>query len=153
MNLTGCARLSITIESGAMDRQQKIENIIIATLMESIGGTNYYDECRNLTADMFRDDVNRRIWNMIVEMNADGLEDTTPCGIFEKYGDAVADIVPMMCELVCDYSFIHLKAEYNERQYWMESIGPTDVSFTDYVNRFMINYYEGINNTGESSAA
>lgn len=139
--------------SGAMDRQQKIENIIIATLLESVGGINYYDECRNCTADMFRDEVNRRIWNLIVEMNAKGLEETNPCDIFNEYGDAVVDILPRMCELVCDFSFIHLKAEYNERQYWMESIGPTEVSFTDYVNRFMINYYEGVDNTGKGAAA
>lgn len=143
----------ITIESGEMDRRQKIENIIIGTLLESKGDYNYFDDCRSLTPDMFLDEVNKRIFTLIVEMNMQGKVKTTPCDIFEEYGEKVMDIVPRMCELVTDFSFIHLKVEYNERQYLHNSIGLTDVSFTDYVNRFMINYYEGFSNTRKGVAA
>ena len=147
------ARGNITIESGTMDRRQKIENIIVGTLLESKGIENYFDDCRNLIPDMFMDEANSRIFMLVSEMNRNGKVKTTPCDLFEEYGEKVADIVPRMCELVNDFSFIHLKAEYNERQYWQQSIGPTDVSFTDYVNRFMINYYEGIADTGKGIAA
>lgn len=136
-----------------MDRRQRIENIIIGTLLESKGETNYYDECRVLNADMFMDEVNRRVFLLVAEMNKNGKVCTTPCDIFDEYGEKVADIVPRMCELVIDFSFIHLKAEYNERQYLYGNVGPTDVNFTDYVNRFMINYYEGITDTRQGVAA
>ena len=81
------------------------------------------------------------------EMNRNGKVKTTPCDIFEEYGNVVVDIMPRMCELVTDYSFIYLKTKYNEEQYLLnEYYGIetkyTDVCFCDYVKRFIKAVFE-----------
>lgn len=125
-----------------MDRREKLENIIIGTLLESNTERNFFDDCHVLTPDMFRDDVNRRVFVLVSEMNRNGKVNTTPCDVFEEYGEKVMDIVPRMCELVTNYSFIYLKTKYNEERYLMyEFYGIeakyTDVCFGDYVKRFI----------------
>lgn len=131
-----------------MTRRQELENIIIGTVLESNEERNYYDDCGTIiTADMFFDEKNRRVWKLIVDMNAKGLKETTPCDIFKEYGQAVADIVPWMCELVADYSFVYRKTKYNEISYLMnEFYGVetkyTDVRFEDYVKKFIKTVYE-----------
>lgn len=148
-----------------MNRRDKLENIIIGTLLESNTERNFFDDgCSVLTSDMFKDDVNRRVFMLISEMNRKGKVNTTPCDIFEEYGEKVADIVPRMCELVTDYSFIYLKTKYNEERYLMNEfygmeMKYTDVYFGDYVKRFIKvvfeNEKEGSDNNrrGEAVAA
>ena len=131
-----------------MNRRDKLENIIIGTLLESNAERNFYDDCCSvITPDMFNDEVNRRIFVMVSEMNRNGKVNTTPCDIFEEYGNVVVDIMPRMCELVTDYSFIYLKTKYNEEQYILsEYYGIetkyTDVCFGDYVKRFIKAVFE-----------
>ena len=131
-----------------MNRRDELENIIIGTLLESNTERNYYDDCGTIiTADMFLDEKNRRVWKLIEDMNAKGLKETTPCDIYEEYGQEVADIVPWMCELVADYSFVYRKTKYNEISYMMnEFYGVetkyTDVRFEDYVKKFIKTVYE-----------
>ena len=126
-----------------MSRRDKIENIIIGTLLESNGERNYFDDCRScVTADMFNDPTNRRIYGIIEEMNASGNACTDPCSIFTLYGENVLDIVTVMADRMAEDSFIHLKIDYNERRY-IASLAtgshykPTDVTFADYVNQFI----------------
>lgn len=132
-----------------MNRREELENIIIGTLLESNKERNYFDECKGaLTADMFLDNVNRRIYTIISEMNAKGNVETDPCTIYKEYDFMVLDILPRMMELCADYSFIHKKTEYNERRFLESCINGTeykraDVHFEDYVNQFLkIVFYE-----------
>ena len=124
-------------------RRQQIENIIIGTLLESDGKTNYFDDCRSmLGVDMFRDETNRRIYGLISEMNAKGVSDTRPYSIFGQYGESVADIVPRMCELMAEWSFIHKKVQHNEGRYLYSLVSGAKVSYTtvqfgDYVGQFI----------------
>lgn len=133
-------------------RRHDIENIIIGTLLE---GGRFYEDCRSMvTSDMFKDQTNRRIYNLIVEMNEKGKNDTTPCGIFEEYGPEIVDIVPRMCELVADWSFIHKKTKYNEVRYLYGLINGmkakrTDVRFSDYVMQFIKRSLEDDKESGD----
>ena len=125
-----------------MDRRQQLENIIIGTLLESTERRNYYEDCRCISQDMFRDATNRRIFGLIAEMNGNGKVDTTPADIFAEYGEAVVDIAADMCDLFTDWSFIHLKTEYNEKRFFASCVFgieqiKTDVGFEDYVKQFI----------------
>lgn len=131
-----------------MSRRDYLEKIIIGTLLESDEYKSYFDDCRCvISPEMFRDDVCRRIYGYIVAMNKEGKTDTRPSSILEVYGDEVIDIVADMVELCTDYSFIHLKTEYNEKRYLAHVAtgiiyGRTDVQFSDYVTQFIKLSYE-----------
>ena len=131
-----------------MSRRDYLEKIIIGTLLESDEYKIYFDDCRCvISPEMFRDDVCRRIYGYIVAMNKEGKTDTRPSSILEVYGDDVVDIVADMVELCTDYSFIHLKTEYNEKRYLAHAAtgiiyGRTDVQFSDYVTQFIKLSYE-----------
>jgi len=130
-----------------MTRREKLEKIIIGTLLESNEMRNYFDDCRCLSSDMFLDDTNRRIFGYVREMNLKGKVCTDPCSILDEYGEAVVDIAADMCDVCTDYSFIHLKMEYNERhflaslEYGTEQLR-TDVKFEDYVKSFIKLVYD-----------
>lgn len=129
-----------------MTRIEKLEKIILGTLLESDSQKNYFTDCRCcITADMFSDEVGRRIYRIISDMNMKGITETDPCTIAQTYGEDIMDILPVMLDLVTDYSFIHLKMQHNERAfllYYYDGIKPeyTYVSFTDYVNAFLKHY-------------
>lgn len=131
-----------------MNRRQELENIIIGTLLESNEERNYFDDCRMLTPDMFLDDSNRHIFLLIQDMNGRGKVCTDPCTIFKEYGAAVSDLLGRMVALCVEYSFIHLKTQYNERQFIQSCTDgkerkQTDIQFEDYVNQFLKDvYYE-----------
>lgn len=131
-----------------MSRRDYLEKVIIGTLLESNGERNYFDDCRCvISQDMFKDDVCRRLYGYIVEMNKEGKTDTRPSAIFELYGSEVMDIVADMVDLCTDYSFIYLKTEYNEKRYlaYVDTgilYGRTDVQFADYVTQFLKLSYE-----------
>ena len=143
-----------------MTRREKLENIIIGTLLESTEDTNYFDACKCIiTADMFTNDMNRRIFTIISEMNAKGERDTRPSAIFDRYGVEVMELLSQMVDMVTDFSFIHLKMDYNERRYLASlttGIEPeyTDVTFADYVEALVkIHYYEEGKDTAVRAAA
>lgn len=126
-----------------MERRQKLENIIIGTLLESTWRYNYFDDVKCLISeDMFRDEVNRRIFGLIREMNANGKIDTTPADIFEEYGAKVLDIVTQIVDLCTDYSFIHLNMRYRETCFLSGCQTKRNVTFSDYVNQFVMMSYE-----------
>lgn len=130
-----------------MSRRQYLENIIIGTLMESDAERNYFDDCKVLLPDMFKDETNRRIYEIVAEMNGRGMTDTSPFNIFKEYGNAVLDMVPRMGDLLIDYSFIHLKTSYNEKRFIAgmrdgKDYGYTNVEFADYVTQFLKLVYE-----------
>lgn len=126
-----------------MDRRQQLENIIIGTLLESTYERNYFDDVKSLVSqDMFLDETNRRIYGLVWEMNAKGMESTRPSDIFDEYGADVADICADMCELCADYSFLYLNTKYREQRYLSGCKARKDVTFSDYVNQFVIMSYE-----------
>lgn len=130
-----------------MTRREQLENIIIGTLLESNEMRNYFDDCRCLSPDMFLNVTNRRIFGYVREMNLKGKVCTDPCSILEEYGEAVVDIAADMCDVCTDYSFIHLKMDYNERHF-LASVAygveqtRTDVEFVDYVKQFIKLVYD-----------
>mgnify|MGYP006874661417 CR=1 FL=1 len=96
---------------------------------------------------MFSDEVNRRIFRMVAEMNAQGMPEVNPLTVYERYGKEVEYICYRMCELSSQYSFLHRKTQYNERQFLLyhgygQEPNYTNVTFDDYVNRFIQNYYD-----------
>lgn len=126
-----------------MDRRVQIEKIIIGTLLESKGYENWYDDCRcSVSADMFRDATNRRIFELVADMNARGKVETTPCDIMKEYGAAVMDIACDMVDICTEYSFIKLKTDYNEQRYIENLLFgvnhlATNIEFLDYVKKFV----------------
>ena len=126
-----------------MGRRQELEKIIIGTLLDCTEDENYFVDCRCcVTEEMMTDEVNRRIFHLISEMNEKGKTMTDPLGIFNEYGQQVADLVPVMCELVTDYSFKYKKAMLNEgawlrSEYMGADFNPSCVEFSDYVNGFI----------------
>lgn len=126
-----------------MTTLQRLEKIIAGTLLESGFRVNYFDECRCcITADMFTDKVCRRVFSIVSDMNSEGLTETDPKSIFEKYGAEVLDILPDMLDLVVDYSFVKLKMEHNEKIFRVASANGTIPmysykTFMDYVSAFL----------------
>lgn len=126
-----------------MSRRQQLENIIIGTLLESNDERNYFEDCRAvISQDMLTDEINKRLYGIIWEMNACGNPCTDPCSIFKEYGEKVADILPQMLALCTDWSFIHKKTQYNETQYLNSLLygvkyERTNVQFIDYVKQFI----------------
>lgn len=123
-----------------MNQRQKLENIIIGTLLDI---ADHYDECKScITSDMFLDDRNRRIYEMVTEMRGEGLDHTDPHSICKRYGEKVTDLIPYMCNVCADFSFEWQKVRYNERVFLANIISggclqPTGVEFGDYVNQFL----------------
>ena len=123
-----------------MNQRLKLENIIIGTLLDV---ADHYEDCQScITADMFLDDRNRRIYEMVTEMRSEGNGQTDPHSICQRYGEKVADLIPYMCEVCTEFSFEWQKAKYNERVYLANIISggdiqPTGVEFGDYVNQFL----------------
>lgn len=145
-----------------MSRRQTLENIIIGTLLDL--GADYYGQCKSvITGDMFLDPTNRRIYGLIVEMKGKGMKDTTPYDIYNEYGKSVVDIVPRMCELVAEWSFVYKKMEHNELCWLIGILNGVDleytnVSFEDYVNGFVQNVFndereDDNHRRGQSTAA
>lgn len=131
-----------------MNRRQELENIIIGTLLESNEERNYFDDCRMLTADLFQDETNRRLFTVISDMNKNGQYRTDPCTIFKERFEDVKDIYIQMVDLCTDYSFIHKKMQFNERQFLLGCVDgqehkKTDIQFSDYVDQLLKTvYYE-----------
>lgn len=131
-----------------MNRRQELENIIIGTLLESNEERNYFDDCRMLTADLFQDEANRRLFTVISDMNKNGQYRTDPCTIFKERFEDVKDIYIQMVDLCTDYSFIHKKMQFNERQFLLSCVDgqehkKTDIQFSDYVDQLLKTvYYE-----------
>ena len=126
-----------------MTRREEIECIIIGTLLDSTAEHNYYEECRYcITADMFTDQTNGRIYGLIAKMNADGKVQTDPISILEHFGDSVMDILYRMMDLVTDWSLTYKRFFYNESQWLNEVFGDgrkakyTDVGLAEYLSSF-----------------
>ena len=138
--------------------RERLENIIIGTLLESTADDNYYTDCRCcVTEDMFADETNRRIYHYVSEMQSAGKSDTRPSDIFEEYGAAVVDIIYDMMDKVNNYSFMYLKWLINEGSYlYQMNTGVrakgTDVRFSEYVNAFVNMYFYEEKRNGKSVA-
>ena len=123
-----------------MSTRQRVENIIIGTLLDLC---DHYDDCRGyITEDMFMDETNRRIYGLITKMKDEGYKHTDPASIFDRYGEAVLDIVARMCELCNDYSFECRKIRHNERIWLYNDMNGTNypianVEFMDYIKSFI----------------
>lgn len=128
-------------------KRERLENIIIGTLLESTVDDNYYMDCRCcVTEDMFMDATNRRIYHYVAEMQAGGKSATRPSDIFAEYGAEVVDILADMMDKVGNYSFMYLKWLINEGSYlYQMNTGVrakcTDVRFSEYVDAFVKMYF------------
>lgn len=126
-----------------MTRREQLENIIIGTLLDGNARHDYYADCKSvITSSMFKDENNRRIFELIVDMREKGNTETDPCSILSTYGEAVMDLSIPMAERCAKYSFLWLKTDYNEKRYIASLITGedyefTDVEFVDYINQFI----------------
>ena len=123
-----------------MTRRQEIESIIIGTILSSHLGENYLNDCKScITADMFSDEKNAKIYSTALEMQKAGCETITPTDVVEYKSDMIS-LAPYMCELADDWFFEAKKAKYNSNVYYSDTTGKskyTHVTFSDYVNRFV----------------
>lgn len=125
-----------------MTRRQEIENIIIGTILNNYSGEDYMNDCKCcITADMFADKRNEKIYAKVFEMQKSGYNDITPYDIV-AYNEEMIEYASYMCELASDWHFLYKKVLYNERQ-WLRSLSSdynskyTYVQFTDYINKFI----------------
>lgn len=130
-----------------MSRREKIENIIIGTLLCSSERENYYNDCRScIVEEMFMNEENRRIYHLIAQMNAQGKQNTDPFDILNEYGEAVHELFMVMVDRAVEFSFPWMRCMFNEEKYmaWVSSgTEPTytDVDFIDYVKEFIKKSY------------
>lgn len=122
-----------------MDRREQIESIIIGTLLNSDDKKNYYPDVKSVvSSDMFTDSRRGDIYDIIVEMNSKGLVRTWPDAIYEYLNhDIDKDFLAYIVELASEWYFLAKKVEYNE---WIWMTGQkryTNVTFNDYVKRFV----------------
>lgn len=125
-----------------MSTRERLENIIIGTLLD-VCGYKYVNECMScLTDEMFKDATNRRIWKYIKVMVAQGELQTTPYDIFVEFGADVLDIASDMADKSIEYSFDILKTKHNETIWLNNEIYGLNMSysrntFQDYLGIFM----------------
>lgn len=121
-----------------MSRRREIESIIVGTLMGDF--EEYYPVCSSLiTADMFDDDEMRSLYRTMEQLNSEGQEVNVPA-IVERLDIFIGEDVARLCELATFGSFRHKKIEYNMNVelFGKEGDRKTEVTFDDYVNRFLL---------------
>ena len=124
-----------------MTRRQEIENIIIGTLLNTFD-TDWLADCSYcITADMFADERNAKIYSAICEYRKTDDKSITPYHLCEFDKDLLP-IAEYMAELATNCYFLVKKVNYNElvwiaREFEGKQYRRTDVKFSDYVVRFL----------------
>lgn len=124
-----------------MKVRERLEHIIVGTLLDP-SGQKYWDNCKcQVTDDMFSNETDRRIFRLIREMHDKG-KDCNVYSIFEEYGESVMDILNDMVTLSTDYAFDIIKVRMNERVYLTNIIREMNIpyfieNFDDYLVRFI----------------
>lgn len=124
-----------------MTRRQEIENIIIGTLLNTFD-TDWFADCSYcITADMFTDGRNARIYSAIREYRKAGDKAITPYHLCE-FDNEMLSLAVYMEDLATDFYFLVKKVNYNERvwiarEFEGKRCRYTDVKFSDYVGKFL----------------
>lgn len=124
-----------------MSRLQEIENIIIGTLLNSFD-IDWLVKCSFcITADMFKDNRNSKVYSAILEFRKTGKTEITPLNLY-SFDESLFPLISHMITLATDCYFLVKKLNYNEnvrlaRYFLGKQYRYTDVSFTDYVNKFI----------------
>lgn len=124
-----------------MTRRQEIEKIIIGTLLNSFE-TDWFADCGYcITADMFIDERNAKIYSAIRECRKTGVKEITPHSLME-FDKTLASLAGHMAGLATNHNFTTSKVRYNEtvwleRQNSGERYQYTSVRFSDYVAKFL----------------
>lgn len=124
-----------------MTRRQEIENIIIGTLLNTFD-TDWFADCRYcITADMFSDEINAKIYSAICEYRKTSNKIITPYHLC-SFDKNLLSLAAYMAGLAVDYYFLVKKVNYNEsvwllREFNGERYRYTDVKFSDYVGKFL----------------
>lgn len=124
-----------------MTRRQEIENIIIGTLLSTFDTDWFADCCYCITADMFVDERNAKIYSAICEYRKTSDKIITPYHLC-SFDKNILPLAGYMVELAVDYYFLANKVNYNERVWLARQIEGklyryTDVKFSDYVGKFL----------------
>ena len=126
-----------------MTRQQEIENIIIGTLLNTFD-TDWFADCSYcITANMFKDERNAKIYSVICEYRKTGDKAITPHHLCEFHSDLLP-LAGYMAELATCCYFLVKKVIYNEnikiaRLVYGKRYRYTDIKFVDYVAKFLEN--------------
>lgn len=124
-----------------MTRRQEIENIIIGTLLNTFD-TDWFADCSYcITADMFTDERNARIYSAIRGYRKTGDKAITPYHLC-LFDDKMLSLAVYMEDLATDFYFLVKKVNYNERvwiarEFEGKRCRYTDVKFSDYVGKFL----------------
>ena len=63
--------------------REKIEQIVLGTLLNDIGDEGFFKGSRNvLRDDLFSDKRNVFVFSVIKRMRGEGMESTSPCDVF-----------------------------------------------------------------------
>lgn len=126
-----------------MTRQQEIENIVIGTLLNTFD-TDWFADCGYcITANMFKDERNAKIYSAICEYRKTGDKAITPYHLCEFHSDLLP-LAGYMTELATCCYFLVKKVSYNENVWIARHIDGkrhryTDIKFSDYVVKFLEN--------------
>lgn len=124
-----------------MTRRKEIESIIIGTLLNTFE-TDWFADCSYcITADMFMEERNAKIYSVICEYRNTGDKVITPIHLFE-FDDKLFPLLEYMSNLAVDFYFLVKKIKFNERVRLAKLIEGkqyryTDVKFSDYVSKFI----------------
>lgn len=124
-----------------MKRQQEIEKIIIGTLLNTFDTDWFADCCYCITADMFKDEQNSKIYSTICEYRKTNGNIITPYHICE-FDSEMYTLAPYMIELAVNFDFLTKKVLFNENVWISRQLGwtrcrYTEVKFSDYVAKFI----------------
>lgn len=121
-----------------MGRREQIENIVIGTLLNSDSHHDYFTEVRSVVSpDMFSDSRRASIFRMVAAMNAKGEMRTWPDAVVARFPETGAELAAYMVELASEWHFLAKKVRLNEWAWLSGQNTRTNVSFSDYVKRFV----------------
>lgn len=124
-----------------MTRRQEIENIIIGTLLNTFD-TDWFADCSYcITADMFTDNRNAKIYSAICEYRKTCDTSITPYHLC-KFDKNLLPLAGYIIDLATNFYFLVKKVEYNEAVWCCRLIDGkryryTEVKFLDYVCKFI----------------
>ena len=124
-----------------MDKRERLERIILGTLLRD-SDLEHYPSCKYcITEEMFDSDIHKDIYALITNAAKFGGKSSL-YDLFVLYPDKVSDLCPYIANLTIFEDFEVKKMNYNEEQ-WLKSLtdGVTpnysSVVFDDYVSEFI----------------
>ena len=123
-----------------MSRREELESIILGTLLNSFGTTEFYDECKDvITEETFTTPLYGEIYKLVRAAFESGMDEVNPLSVCQMHGwDLPVEIIMTMVELSRAWDFTTKMAEYNDKVFHTDTRLHKKYSrakFSDYVSR------------------